>query len=299
LSVGNAHICLLSTAGAAYCWGTWNYSGLLGIGSVLEPTTPTPVAGGLTFLSLETFGRDAILGHSCGVTPGGVAYCWGQDSEGQLGIAAAPDTCTWNSNLFACALNPQQVATSYSFGSVTPGRLHTCGLTTDGHAACWGRNAEGQLGDGTTTPRSTPAYAALPGTASIVSTGGNFSCAATTTNDIYCWGENIRGELGIGSTSGTSTTPVKVLWGIQSVLVTPTGTTVHVGSTLQMAATVTLDPTASGTPTIAWSSSDNSKATVNSAGLVMGVAVGPVGIRATATLGTSTASGTAALNVVP
>ena len=66
-----------------------------------------------------------------------------------------------------------------------------------------------------------------------------------------------------------------------------------------MAATVTLDPTASGTPAIAWSSTDNSKATVSGAGLVTGIAVGTVGIRATATLGTSTASGTAALTIVP
>ena len=298
--VGTWGICMLSTAGAAYCWGLQNDSGMLGIGSNLAPTTPTPVTGGLTFLDLVTYNKGSVLGHTCGVATGGVAYCWGANTDGQLGIAAAPDTCSsFNPTSFPCALAPQQVATGYSFRSVTPGRLHTCGLTGDGHAACWGRNTEGQLGDGTTTSRSTPAYAAIPGTASVVSPGDLFTCAAVPDNNIYCWGSNARGELGIGTTPGSSATPVKVLWGIQSVLVTPTGATVHVGGALQMAATVTLDPTASGTPAIAWSSTDNSKATVSGAGLVTGIAVGTVGIRATATLGTSTASGTAALTIVP
>ncbi len=86
--------------------------------------------------------------------------------------------------------------------------------------------------------------------------------------------------------------------GIRSVTVAPDGGSVQVGSTLPMTAAVTLDPGATGAATIAWSSSDPAKATVSAAGVVTGVAVGSVGIRATATLGTSTGQGVATVNVV-
>jgi hypothetical protein len=86
--------------------------------------------------------------------------------------------------------------------------------------------------------------------------------------------------------------------GIRSVTVAPDGGSVQVGGTLPMTAAVTLDPGATGAATIAWSSSDPAKATVSAAGVVTGVAVGSVGIRATATLGTSTGQGVATVNVV-
>lgn len=86
--------------------------------------------------------------------------------------------------------------------------------------------------------------------------------------------------------------------GVRSVSVAPDGANLPVGSTLQMTAAVTLDPGATGAPTITWSSSDNAKATVSATGLVTGVAAGSVGIRATATLGTSSGQGVATINVV-
>ena len=85
--------------------------------------------------------------------------------------------------------------------------------------------------------------------------------------------------------------------GIRSVTVGPDGATVGVGGTLQMTVAVTKDPGA-GAETITWTSSDNTKATVSNTGLVTGVAVGSVGIRATATVGTSSGSGVATVNIV-
>ncbi len=92
--------------------------------------------------------------------------------------------------------------------------------------------------------------------------------------------------------------PPTVVPGIRSVTVAPDGVSIQVGATVQMTAAVTTDPGAAA-PTIAWSSSDATKATVGATtGLVTGVAVGAVGIRATATSGTSTGSGVATVNVV-
>jgi hypothetical protein len=85
--------------------------------------------------------------------------------------------------------------------------------------------------------------------------------------------------------------------GIRSVTVAPDGITLAINATAQMTAAVVTDPGATGTPTIAWSTSSATVATVSATGLVTGKAAGSVGITATATLGTSTASGVATVNV--
>jgi alpha-tubulin suppressor-like RCC1 family protein len=85
------------------------------------------------------------LEHTCGVTTGGSAYCWGDNDHGQLGDGTTVDRTT-----------PVPVANGLSFASLTAGGGHTCGLTTAGTAYCWGYNFAGQLGDGTTVDRTTP-----------------------------------------------------------------------------------------------------------------------------------------------
>jgi alpha-tubulin suppressor-like RCC1 family protein len=80
--------CGVTPAGAAYCWG-WNKDAQLGIGTTTGPQTcrtvacsmtPVAVSGGLTFAAVS-----AGSGHTCGVTPAGVAYCWGWNLSGELG----------------------------------------------------------------------------------------------------------------------------------------------------------------------------------------------------------------------
>ncbi|HEX5574846.1 MAG TPA: hypothetical protein VFX42_03140, partial [Gemmatimonadales bacterium] len=87
--------------------------------------------------------------HVCGVTLSNAAFCWGDNSLGQLGIGS------FGGNSFV----PVRVPGTLSFSSVAAGTLsaHTCGwTTTDGHAYCWGLNANGQLGDGTKTNKPSP-----------------------------------------------------------------------------------------------------------------------------------------------
>jgi alpha-tubulin suppressor-like RCC1 family protein len=89
------------------------------------------------------------------------------------------------------------------------GENHSCGLTSNGSAYCWGRNGLGRLGDGTTTDRSTPV--AVSGGLSFiaVSAGSNHSCGLTSSGNAYCWGWNFYGQLGDGTTS-SSYTPVRI-----------------------------------------------------------------------------------------
>jgi len=133
ISAGGFHACALTVAGVAYCWG-FNEFGQLGTGTRATSLVPVPVAGGLTFASLSAGNR-----HTCGLTATGVAYCWGDNTDGRLGNGTAAVSST----------TPVPVAGGLTFASVSPGRFHTCGVTTNGTAYCWGSNSSGALGDGT------------------------------------------------------------------------------------------------------------------------------------------------------
>jgi alpha-tubulin suppressor-like RCC1 family protein len=194
LAAGGSHTCGLTSGGAAYCWG-YNIDGEVGDGTTTNPQlTPTPVAGGLTFTSLA-------LGwsHTCGLTSGGAAYCWGYNIDGEVG-----DGTTTNPQL-----TPTPVAGGLTFTSLAVGGAHTCALTSGGAAYCWGWNANGQIGDGTATSRLTPTPVAGGLTFTSLALGGAHTCALTSGGAAYCWGANDFGQLGDGNaTSRLTPTPV-------------------------------------------------------------------------------------------
>jgi alpha-tubulin suppressor-like RCC1 family protein len=141
IAVGSAHACAIGSDGVAYCWGR-NDSGQLGDGTTDSRSSPTPVSGNLRFVWLAAGGS-----HTCGLTTTGVAYCWGANLSGQLGTGAAS----------SASLVPSRVVSAPAFWVITAGKSHTCALTVADHTAyCWGLNADGQLGDGTTIDRATP-----------------------------------------------------------------------------------------------------------------------------------------------
>ena len=216
VSVGLFHICGVTPEGAAYCWGS-NDGGALGDGTTTGRLTPVPVAGGIRFASVTAgqdfgseSGQDSYDAHTCGVTPEGVAYCWGFNGYGQLGDGTTTGRLT-----------PVPVAGGIRFASVTAGQdfgsesgqdsydAHTCGVTPEGVAYCWGFNGYGQLGDGTTTGRLTPVPVAGGATFASVSAGRGHTCGVTTEGVAYCWGWNGFGQLGDGSETNRLT-PVPV-----------------------------------------------------------------------------------------
>ena len=140
------HTCGITVDGNAYCWGN-NGQGQLGNGSTGDSDAPTLVSGGLLFTSLSVGGgrsQSGILTHfTCGVTTGGSAYCWGFG-------AALGSGRTNNSTV------PVAVSGGLTFESVTTGRAHACGVTTDHALYCWGANEDGQVGDGSSSFRTTP-----------------------------------------------------------------------------------------------------------------------------------------------
>ena len=191
LTASAGHTCALTTDARAYCWGS-NAGGQLGIGSSGSlsdhRTQPVPVAGDLRFVSLS-----AGAGNTCGIDEDGTAYCWGENTWGELGIGRAEN-----------AFSPALVAGSLRFVTITAGATHTCGVSIEGDAYCWGSNDLGQLGTGDQVPTAVP----LPVLGSMkfasISVGNQHSCGLRPDGTAYCWGSDWYGQLGTGlDTSGS------------------------------------------------------------------------------------------------
>jgi alpha-tubulin suppressor-like RCC1 family protein len=129
--------------------------------------------------------------HTCGLTPGGVAWCWGQNNTGQLG----------DDNPFQDQLRPTAVATGLRFRRISAGDAHTCALAQDGTAWCWGLNSDGTLGDGTTVDAPVPVAVAGGRTFTHLSGWLFHNCALAANGLAWCWGGNFQGQLGDGTTT--------------------------------------------------------------------------------------------------
>ncbi|MEA2712852.1 MAG: hypothetical protein QOK27_813 [Gemmatimonadales bacterium] len=166
----------------AYCWG-WNPYGQLGDGTVMERRTPVAVAGTLRFRQVS-----AGEGHTCGATTDNVAYCWGLNAAGRIG----------DSTTVFRRKTPTAVAGGLLFRQLSAGAGHSCGVTTDDRAFCWGDNHYGQIGDGKTTSIRRWPRAVIGALRFREVIAGSFhTCGQTTTNLAYCWGD---GRLGDGTT---------------------------------------------------------------------------------------------------
>ncbi len=119
----------------------------------------------------------------------------------------APSTGDPEPSLAAAAAAP------LSFRQISAGGFHSCGVTTENVAYCWGANFSGELGDGTLTTRSRPVRVAGGLRFRAVSAGSSYTCGLTTENRAYCWGDNFEGKLGDGTTTGRRT-PVAVAGGL-------------------------------------------------------------------------------------
>jgi alpha-tubulin suppressor-like RCC1 family protein len=196
LSTGAGHVCaVIANAAAPQCWGD-NQSGQIGDGSETQRDSPTTVAGLPQHVAKIAAGN----GFTCSIVTNGHAYCWGDNTWGQLGD---------NSKNQSSA--PQQVANLGNVVQIAAGATFACALTTDGAVHCWGDNATGQLGNNSTTPSSVPvAVQSLPAAVQIA-VSGNTACAMTQgAQAVYCWGDNADGELGANSTAADSLLPVAV-----------------------------------------------------------------------------------------
>lgn len=198
-SAGASHTCGITAEKAAWCWGD-NRFGALGDGTAASRSAPAPVVA----TQLGTLVNSVAAGDAftCALNITGVAYCWGRNDQGQLGEGTRTDR-----------LVPTLVSRELFFNPSRPivaGDAHACAIATDGGAFCWGRNDQGQLGDGTTSSRSSPTLVAGSLAFVSLSAGAAHTCGVTAAGDVYCWGANESGQLGIGTSGVASAAPVHV-----------------------------------------------------------------------------------------
>lgn len=173
------------------------------------PTNPTAEASATTAAAVAALSfRQVSAGddHTCGVTTDDRAYCWGDNGFSTHGGQLGDGTTTRR-------LRPVAVAGGLRFRYVSAGVIHTCGVTTDNRAYCWGRNDYGQLGDGTLDTRLTPVAVAGGRRFRVVSAGNFHTCGITPTDVLFCWGANRYGVLGTGVAGTSSRTPARVAGG--------------------------------------------------------------------------------------
>jgi len=174
-----------------------------------EPRLESTESAALPFLQVTAGGA-----HTCAVTPDDLAYCWGANEAGQLGNgdSTGPETCPAIPSRppWACSTRPLAVRGGHRFRQVSAGSGHTCGVTTDGHLYCWGKNGYGQLGDGTTTWRTRPVPVVGDLSFRQVSAGERHTCGVTTQDRVYCWGNNGYGQLGDGTGGNPRSRPAAI-----------------------------------------------------------------------------------------
>jgi hypothetical protein len=170
IDVGNRHVCALAESSAVYCWGS-DSAGQLGNGTATPDTSRPSVvtAGGRPFVSVDAGGDS-----TCATSRDGQAYCWGDNSAGQLGTgdgsdhdvpAAVDQSAIRRSPLveYLLGLDKPMVA------DVTVGTAHSCAFDINLTVYCSGSNDAGQLGDGTTGDATVPTVTILaPGPVSGV-----------------------------------------------------------------------------------------------------------------------------------
>jgi len=180
IAAGGSLTCALA-GGGVKCWGE-NLSGQLGDGTHTDRVTPVDVTG----LSNRVAAITAGGGHTCALMDRGEVRCWGWNGDGQLGDGTNIDRST-----------PVPVdAAGALFYSITAGYEHTCALTTSAGVKCWGKNGQGQLGDGTHADRAVPAdVQGLRTTVLSLSLGESHTCALMHDHSLECWGDNQFGQL--------------------------------------------------------------------------------------------------------
>lgn len=221
VSAGGSVTCALRTSGVAVCWGD-NTNGMLGrgVGAAMStcvgllgqfPCSPTPalVAGGNNFKAISV-GTD----HVCALQiVTGQAFCWGNNSVGQLGIAGGSTQA------------PSTAVSTIAFNSISAGSSESCGIDGNGSLFCWGgkfgMTPVQQGGTFSSVSESPNGYCALRTDGFVMNSSGS-ACVwasaaqslgqATTASHFCeisngvtgCWGSNTFGELGGGAGLGAS-----------------------------------------------------------------------------------------------
>lgn len=198
IAAGDMFSVALRADGTAWAWGQNNY-GQLGIGSTGSGSL-VPVQVGITDLVAIAAG----FGNLLAIASDGTVWGYGLNDRGQLGAGpGAPTICS----------TPVQALGIDSVVALSSSRYaHTVALCADGSVWTWGYNLFGQLGDGTTTERNTPAPVPGLSNMSAIAQQNGFGHTLAVRNDgtLWAWGYNLKGQLGLGSNNNNILVPTQV-----------------------------------------------------------------------------------------
>jgi alpha-tubulin suppressor-like RCC1 family protein len=213
VSVGSGHACAIVDDGTVRCWGTGS-SGRLGYGNTANVgaggVTQTVAAAGAVDLGGGRTATAISAGglHTCAILDDGTVRCWGSNASGQLGY---DDTTTVGDDELPSTAGPVDFGGGRTAVAISAGTSHTCAILDDGTVRCWGSNASGQLGYGTTAnvgngigtdvADAGPVDLGAGRTATAISAGGLHTCAILDDGTVRCWGANASGQLGYGTTA--------------------------------------------------------------------------------------------------
>jgi alpha-tubulin suppressor-like RCC1 family protein len=188
--------CAIDATAAAWCWGT-NTQGQLGDGTTTDSPTPKKLAVAGTWAQLAVGGGDV-----CGVQTDGSLWCWGSplyglDGHGPSAVSVVP---------------PARIGSDTDWAQVAIGDSNfACARKTTGAIACWGYNGVGNIGDGTTTTRTTPTIVGTDTDWTQVTTGSSHTCALKSNGAAWCWGGNGYGQVGDGTRVANRPSPTRVV----------------------------------------------------------------------------------------
>ena len=197
VSMSHGHTVAVTTNGELWAWGRNQYGQLgdgTGGGGWQNPdmghrTSPVRIGTATNWSSVSAGAFFTVA-----VTTNGELWAWGENVAGQLGDGTGGFVGIRHRN------SPVRIAATTNWASVSAGYMHTVAVTTNGELWAWGRNSEGQLGDGR---RGMNRYFPVRiGTATnwlSVSAGLVNTVAITTDNEIWVWGANYYGQLGVAS----------------------------------------------------------------------------------------------------
>lgn len=187
LAEGSGCTLAVLSDGTVHAWGS-NSNGQLGDGTKTDHSTPARVRG-LTGVVAVAAGS----AHSLALQADGRLFAWGRNNQGQLGVSDSTNDHLTPVQVQNLGLNRVK--------AVAAGDNFTLVLLSDGKVLACGGNSSGELGDGTTTSRSTlaPVQKLIP--AKAIAAGRRHGMALTTNGGIRAWGDNSKGQLGNGSTT--------------------------------------------------------------------------------------------------
>jgi alpha-tubulin suppressor-like RCC1 family protein len=193
IAMGDTGTCVRVSDGTVRCWGQIGFPRAKGVKTRCKAAS---------FEGLDHV-KQVVAGahHGCALREDGTVYCWGTNAIGQLGAMKEGTTPRGHGGGGPYPrFPPIKVAKINDVIQISSfGTAHTCALRRSGQVVCWGRNANGQLGDGTTTSRWAPVSVVGLEKATAIATGYDSTCALTQRGGVLCWGSNEHGQLGDGT----------------------------------------------------------------------------------------------------